>query len=122
MYEIEILGRIPSKKNQKRIVRSKGRPIIISSKQHDDWHKQQEKALQEFANENITFPCRFIYEFTMPDNRKCDISNKIESINDLLVDIGFIEDDNWTIIKSFTARVIGVDKENAGCRIRVDEL
>lgn len=28
----------------------------------------------------------FEYEFIFPDNRRCDISNKIESVNDLLVD------------------------------------
>ena len=44
------------------------------------------------------------YHFYMPDNRKCDLSNKVESINDLFVKYGLIEDDNWNILRYLMIR------------------
>ena len=34
----------------------------------------------------------------MPDEIRSDLSNKVESINDMLVKFWLIEDDNWKII------------------------
>ena len=51
-------------------------------------------------------------EFWLPDNRKTDLSNKIESVMDLLVDNGIIEDDSWQIISDLHLIANGIDKEN----------
>jgi hypothetical protein len=47
-----------------------------------------------------------------PDRRKADLTNKAESIMDLLVDAKIIEDDNWYIIPNVSLHFKGVDKED----------
>ena len=47
-----------------------------------------------------------------PDRRKADLTNKAESIADLLVDNGFLADDNWTVVPKVVLTFGGVDREN----------
>lgn len=49
--------------------------------------------------------------------RKFDLSNKVESIHDLLVDNGIIEDDNITIIKKFEVEFMGYGEDK--CEISI---
>lgn len=39
--------------------------------------------------------CSVIMRFYFPDNRVADLTNKAESIMDLLVDFGILADDRW---------------------------
>jgi len=48
----------------------------------------------------------------MPDARICDLSNKVESINDLLVKYWLLADDNRKIINEMYITCNGVDKAN----------
>ena len=57
----------------------------------------------------INFPCAFNYHFMIPfkkdwtpSKRTFDLSNKIESINDLFVDQWLILDDDYTIISKIS--------------------
>ena len=122
MYEIFLPGRIPSKKNNKHFAKLKnGRTLLLSSKNYLEWHNQAETLLETLKDENIDFPIHIHYDFFMPDMRTCDISNKIESINDLLVDIHFLKDDNWKIIQSISANAC-LNRENPGCKITINEV
>ncbi|MBQ9160933.1 MAG: RusA family crossover junction endodeoxyribonuclease [Methanobrevibacter sp.] len=119
MYNFTLIGRVPSKKNSRITNRKTGRSFPSSS--YVKWHKQAEKQLEKLKEENIDFPIHIHYEFFMPDLRKTDISNKIESINDLLVDIHFLKDDNWKIIQQFSAYA-QLDRDNPRVEIQIDEL
>lgn len=55
----------------------------------------------------------------MPDHRKTDLSNKVESINDLLVKFWLFEDDNREIITELNIRCGGIDKDNPRCEVRI---
>jgi len=99
-------GILPSKKNSKQIVVRKGRPMIIPSKAYNKWHKEQLKIHKDIFSLSWWW-YTFTYYFKIPYNkdwtiskRPFDYSNKIESINDFLVDIWAIEDDNYTIIST----------------------
>lgn len=59
------------------------------------------------------------YKFYMPDNRKTDLSNKIESINDLFVRYWIIEDDNRKIIRNIEAESMWIDRNNPRCEIQI---
>lgn len=67
-------------------------------------------------------PLKVVYKFRFPDNRKTDLSNKLESINDLLVRYGVFEDDNHQILTCIEAIAMGVDKENPRCEIELYEI
>lgn len=51
-------------------------------------------------------------EFWMPDNRKTDLSNKWESVGDLLVDNEIIEDDSWQFVGPLELIPMGIDKQD----------
>lgn len=110
MNSFEILGRIPSKKNSK-IMRCFGsRPILLPSKNYKDWHKEASKMLPKGLK--IKNGSSLTLTLYAPDNRAGDLTNKAESIMDLLVDNEIIEDDSWKIITRLTLIFGGVDKEN----------
>ena len=53
------------------------------------------------------------------DKRKADLTNKAESIMDLLVDTKIIEDDNWFIINNINLKFGGVDTKNPRAEIEI---
>jgi len=112
---VVINGRIPSKKNS-RITTRTGRSF--PSKQYTIWHKDASYQLLQqnpLKSEFWTSGGHLNLIFFMPDNRKADLTNKAESIMDLLVDNGWLEDDSWQVVAKLTLECGGVDKENPRC-------
>lgn len=90
MRMITLTGQVPSKKNSRINTRS-GRSF--PSKRYSEWHKI---ALEQLKNEEkLPEKVGIEYTFYQKDNRRRDISNQLESINDLLVDAGLLIDDDW---------------------------
>ena len=91
---IIILGRIPSKKNSRINTRS-GRSF--PSKKYKEWHDDASRQLMQYKKEYFD-DCSINLFFHMPDNRKADITNKAESVMDMLVDNGILKDDCWQVV------------------------
>ena len=120
--DLLIKGRIPSKKNSRNIFVRGGKLFNIPSKDYNEWHKVAFLQLLPFRNAGkIKFTCVRL-RFWAPDKRSADLSNKTESIMDLLVDAAIIEDDNWWIIKDLNLEFMGVDKANPRCEITLYAL
>jgi len=91
------------------------RPILISTPAYALWHEEQ---MWKLKGKKVPDVIRTLYlNFYAPDNRRTDLSNKAESVMDLLVDSGLIEDDNWKVIPKLVLEYKGVDKENPRCEI-----
>lgn len=123
---LTITGDIPSKKNSKQIVylkskTGKSRPIVIPSKNHEIWHTQ---AISQLLGKHRVEGqiLRLEAVFYPSTKRKSDLSNKFESIADLLVDAGIISDDNWFVVPEVSLKFGGVDKENPRAEITIYEL
>ena len=114
-----ISGRIPSKKNSKYVVVARGRPFFIPSPNYQAWHKEQSWKIKKSAGlykgdiDSITL------EFYFPDNRKADMTNKAESVMDLLVDNKIIDDDAWQIVPYLTLISRGIDKVNPRVEVNI---
>lgn len=108
MLEITLEGIIPSKKNSKRIVGRGKRMFIISSKNYLEWEREKVGDILEQLDEinAITTPIRLAISFSSATKRKWDLSNKVESIQDLLVKVGVLEDDNWSIVQELDVEFI----------------
>lgn len=109
---IVLYGRIPSKKNSRINTRS-GRSF--PSAKYTEWHKDATKQLtgaKAITEKGMTLT------FYMPDNRRCDLTNKAESVMDLLVDNGLLEDDCWQVTGEVRLIPGGVDKENPRVEIQ----
>jgi len=118
--QLTIKGRIPSKKNQKIIV-CRGRfPLLLPSKNYQKWHKEASAQIISLVPEKPVESCNIVLTLFAPDKRKADLTNKAESIMDLLVDLGFLLDDNWFVVKSLKLIFGGVEKDNP--RVIVDIL
>lgn len=98
MYEGE--GRVPSKKNSKRIFKRGKRTIVLPSKIHEKWHKDAMIYLKAFGVPNTpimrVMKCKCVIYY--PDHRVADNTNKVESIHDLMVDAKVLHDDSWQVM------------------------
>ena len=91
------------------------RPILISTPAYAAWHEEQ---MWKLKGKKVPDIITTLYlNFYSPDARKTDLSNKAESVMDLLVDSGLIEDDNWNIIPKLVLEFKGIDREKPRCEI-----
>lgn len=114
---ITLPGRIPSKKNSKQLIYRHGRSFLIPSSNYTLWQQEQSYRLKKIPKpiENAEI------EITIfaPDKRTADLTNKAESIMDLLVDNQILKDDSWFVIGKLTLIFGGVDKENPRAEIEI---
>ena len=120
--EIFLVGNIPSKKNSKQIFFNKktGKRFITSSDNFKSWHDVALKSIIEqktphFLKENLKVDITLNYG----SKRKFDLSNKAESILDLLVDAGIIIDDNFTIVKQLNLKIGEYKKDIWNAKIKI---
>lgn len=118
---ITIYGRIPSKKNSTWTAIIRGRLIRLPSQKYKEWHKDaslQLRGTRTFKDKHIR---GLRITFYAPDRRATDLTNKAESIMDLLVDNGVLEDDNWFVVPNIELVFGGVDKEKPRAEILIYE-
>lgn len=113
-------GRIPSKKNSKKIV-CRGRfPMVLPSSAYEAWQEEMMWELKSQDSSRVDNISKIEILFYAPDKRKADKTNKAESIMDLLVDVGIIEDDNWFVFPELVLKFGGVDRESPRAEIVID--
>ena len=119
---ITIYGRVPSKKNGKRLLKNlkTDKYFIGSSTDYLEWQEDAMIQLLPYINK---WTCSLQYElictFYSDSNIKFDLSNKFESVADVLVDRGLIDDDNYKILPKVTLIYGGFDKKNPRVEIEV---
>lgn len=102
-----------SKKNSQQIMvnSATGRPFIMPSKQYKEYERNSLWFIP-----NLTKPIDYAVNvkclFYMPTRRKCDLTNLLEAIDDIMVKSGLLADDNFTIIESHDGSRVLYDKEN----------
>ena len=122
IHNITLYGRVPSKKNSKRRVQRGSHIFMIPSEAHELWHDEQMLYLRGTWPKNlfVSQVKEMTITFFAPDKRKADLSNKAESINDLLVDAGVLADDSWFVIPRLVLELGGVDKESPRACIKIE--
>lgn len=121
--EIILNGDVPSKKNSKRIITRGRRPYLISSANHEIWYSKAYYELITSGKKPATpIPwCKNIEILFYPSTkRQSDLTNKAESIMDLLVGAKFIGDDNWFICPDVHLKMVEVDKETPRTKIIIN--
>ena len=101
-----------SKKNSQQILINKatGRPFIMPSKKYKDYERDAMPFVPKniFINSPVNVNCLFY----MPTKRKCDLTNLLEAVDDLMVKAGLLSDDDYTVIESHDGSRVFYDKEN----------
>lgn len=116
--KIILFGRIPSKKNSKFMARRGDRTYLLPKPEYTAWHEEQSWKIKKLP-EPINNVKEVMICFWFPDNRKTDLTNKAESIMDLLVDNKILVDDSWQFVPVLTLVSNGVDKENPRAEVSI---
>lgn len=93
-------------------------PMLIPSKRYSEWHSDATKQLLKRPLPDIM---ELTILFYLPDARKTDLTNKAESVMDLLVDNGILADDNWNVVPRLILQSGGIDKLNPRAEITWQE-
>ena len=111
-----------SKKNSQQIfINSRtGKPFIAPSKKY----KEYEQAAGWFIPKRITIntPVNIKCLFYMKNRQKCDLTNMLEAIDDVMVKVGFLVDDNYTVVAGHDGSRIMHDKEKPRTEVYVEFL
>lgn len=113
LFNIILYWIIPSKKNSKQIV-CKPFPKLLPSPAYNKWEKEQIGVMKNFMKKNGNLKDKtnlimvihfkvWLLKTKKPSKKSWDLSNKIESIQDMLVKAGFIDDDNRFVISDIKA-------------------
>lgn len=116
--KIVFQGIPPSKKNSKKIMYMRGKPIIVSSDSHKAWHTENMWLLKKVKAKFVD-PVKMKCTFFPKDKRAHDSTNVVESINDILVDAGIIKDDNWFLLPDIHLLFGGVDPQNPRVEVEI---
>lgn len=130
---IFIPGNVPSLKNNKIIIgigakcrccKQSPRRVLISSKSVRQWKKDTDKYWKQYKNEflemlsNSEAPHKISFKFIRKTRHKFDYTNALDTVQDEMVQQGWLEDDNATVIKPIL-RTFKYDKLNSGVYIDV---
>lgn len=109
-----------SKKNSQRIMlkHGSGKPFIMPSEQY----KQYERDAMWFIpkGRRIDYPVNVKCLFYMPTRRKCDLTNLLEAIDDVMVKAGLLADDDYTIIESHDGSRVFIDKDRPRTEVFIE--
>lgn len=109
-----------SKKNSQQIMinQKTGKPFIMPSKKYKDYEKQALWFIP--SNMYISVPCNVKCLFYMPTHRRCDLTNMLEAIDDIMVKAGLLADDNFTVIQSHDGSRVLYDKNNPRTEVYIE--
>lgn len=108
-----------TKKNSQRIISAHGRPCIIPSYQY----KRYEKAAAAWCPPvGIDYAVNVAAVFYMPTRRRCDLTNLMEALHDVLVKCGTIADDNFLIIAGVDGSRVAYDKDKPRTEVRITRI
>lgn len=125
MIEITVPLAPITKKNSMRIMHSSktGKPFIMPSQQYIDY---EDKAVWYCKAQRPCGPIEAPVEvrclFYMPTRRRVDLTNLLESIDDVLVRAGILKDDHSGIVVSHDGSRVLYDKDNPRTEVFIREM
>ena len=119
--EIFIPGNVSSSKNGKQwtgkyLIHSKATRNYI--KQSKPYYIENKKKFVEMIDKNVNYPIVVDFYFIRNSKRKFDYINPAQTVQDLMVEYDWIDDDNCDIIIPHFSGY-HIDKEKAGVIIKI---
>lgn len=108
-----------TKKNSQRIIKAKGHYIPLPSKTYMDYESKAGWFIPKVST--IDYPITVKCIFYMPTRRRCDLTNLLEAIDDVMVKYKLIEDDNYNIIVSHDGSRVFFDKSNPRTEVIIEK-
>lgn len=109
-----------TKKNSQRIARVRGRYIPLPSKAYEEYERAAGYLLPKIPTirEPVSVKCLFY----MPTRRRCDLTNLLEAIDDVMVTHRLLEDDHSGIIVSHDGSRVLYDKLNPRTEVYISSM
>lgn len=123
IYEATIPLNPRTKKNSQQIMvnRNTGKPFITQSKKYKEYEKDAGWFLK-IPDKPIETPVNVKCVFYRENQIRCDLTNLLEAIDDILVSYGVLSDDNYTVIVSHDGSRVYVDKTNPRTEITISAV
>jgi Holliday junction resolvase RusA-like endonuclease len=126
MAEITYVIKLPpiTKKNSQQILTNPktGRPFIMPSAKYKQYEKEAAWFLKPCPPHPIVCPVNIKCLFYLPTRRRCDLTNLLEAVDDLLVHCGIIADDHYGIVEAHDGSRCFVDKNNPRTEITITRI
>lgn len=111
---------IPKKNSQQILFNSRTkRPFIQQSERYLQFENLCGYYLKKYKDLNINRPINLKCTFYVPDKRRRDLANLLESIQDILVKYRIIADDNYLIVESVDGSRIIYEKNRSETIIEI---
>ena len=110
-----------TKKNSQRIVQRGGRVFILPSAQYKEYEEMCGYYIRHKC-EMINHPVNIKCIFYMRTRRKCDLTNLLEAIDDILTHYRVIADDNYSIVAAHDGSRVYVDKNKPRTEVIIEEV
>lgn len=117
-----LYGNPKGKKNSMQIITIKGKPSLIQGKEYRQYETECLKQITGKYKLHIDYPVNIKAVFYRDSNRRCDITNLLSALHDILVKAGVIADDNFKIVVSVDGSKVLVDKDNPRTEIEIEEV
>lgn len=96
--------------------------MLLPSEEYEAWHEEK---MWELARNRPAEPfthAEIGIKLFPPDRIRGDLTNKAESVMDLLVDAGYLVDDNWFALAHVCLTFGAVDPKNPRAEVQLQEL
>jgi Holliday junction resolvase RusA-like endonuclease len=123
LYEAMIpLNPRTKKNNQQILINGKtGKPFVAQNAKYKLYEQEAGWFLKK-PSKPIDQPVQVKCLFYRDSKRRCDLTNLLEAIDDILVHYGILADDNFSIIYSHDGSRVFVDKENPRTEIVIEDI
>lgn len=120
---LTIYGVPRTKKNSQQIIKVGGRDRLVQSKIYREYEKEAVEQIEAMHKAwHIDYKANVKCIFYRPTKVRCDLTNLLEAIDDILVKAGVLEDDNWKIIGGHDGSRVRFDSENPRTEITITEM
>ena len=124
LYEATIPLNPKTKKNSQEIRRNRftGKPFVAQNKAYQQYENDAGWFLTQRPPTPISQPVNVKCVFYRSSNLRCDLTNLLEAIDDILVKYQIIKDDCFTILVSNDGSMVYVDKERPRTEITITTI
>jgi Holliday junction resolvase RusA-like endonuclease len=119
-FTLDVIPR--TKKNSQQIIFTKGRRIIIPSKQYQKFETECLKQIEDKYRQTIDYPVNVKATFYMQTRRRVDLTNLLEALDDVLVKAEVLEDDCRDIIASHNNSIVLYDKDMPRIEVEIEKV
>ena len=121
LYQTKIPLNPRTKKNNQKIIFVRNRPLIVQNERYQQYEKDCGwflKRPQMPLNAPVNVKCIFYRDSA----RRCDLTNLLEAIDDILIKYNVIADDNFNIIAGHDGSRVYIDRENPRTEIIITSM